>query len=66
MELWKSLVFPVQKLSCSGSGRHHHRDFYMPDHTPLAQDSEFMDSRYIGILQVYHGEFGSKDFQIFS
>lgn len=38
----------------------------MPDHTPLAQDLEFMDSRYIGILQVNHGELGSKDFQILS
>lgn len=39
----------------------------MPDHTPLAQDLEFMDNRYIGkFIQVNHGELGTKDFQIFS
>lgn len=38
----------------------------MPDHTPLAQDLEFIDNKYTGILQVNHGELGRKDFQIFS
>lgn len=62
----RDYVFPVWKLSCSGSGRCHYREFSMPVHTPLAQDLEFMDNKYIGILQVNHGELGSKDFQIFS
>lgn len=62
----KAYVFPVWKLSCSGSGRHDYRDFSMPDHTPLAQDLEFIDNKYTGILQVNHGELGRKDFQIFS
>lgn len=62
----RAYVFPVWKLSCSGSGRHHYRDFTMPDHTPVAQDLEFMDNKYIVIVQVNHGELGRKGFQIFS
>lgn len=62
----RACVSPLQNLSCSEVGRHHYRDFSMPDPIPLAQDLELLPSRYIGILQANHGELGSKDFQIFN